>query len=1402
MPTHAIPSWIRSGLLAGALILIQTPVFGADALEAGFLSPPDSARPQTWWHWMNGNITREGITADLEAMKDIGLGGAQIFNVDEGIPAGPVKFNSPEWHELFKYTVAEADRLGLQLCIHNCAGWSSSGGPWNTPEHAMQRVVTSEVRVQGPARFNEVLPQPPVTRDFYRDIAVLAFKAPPTENVKMRAAAPAATTSTGDAEAANLCDGNDDTVVHLPPPSRGKPQWVQLEFYKPFAAHTIRLVATRETGECTGNLQVSDDGRSFRAVRDIHFTSRGPRTLQLSLGAKPVTSRFWRVQFNSMGRGAATLALAEIELVSPFLIENIDAKDGLNGNQVSSSPAADAVEGVAISPNGIVDMTKRVGTDGRLQWKVPRGEWIILRLGYTPTGRENHPAPPEGTGLECDKLSREALDAHWAGFMQKVIEDAGLFAGRSFNNALIDSYEVGGQNWDAGFRGEFKKRRGYDPVPFLPTFTGRLVGSPEISERFLWDVRRTIADLFAENYYGHFAELCHEHGLLASIEPYSGPFESLQSGQPADLVMGEFWAGSRGNPWVKLAASVAHIYGKPIVGAESFTASPGGAGRWQDDPWSLKPLGDLMFCTGLNRYIFHRYAMQPWTNRWPGMTMGQWGFHFERTETWWKQGKAWIDYVSRCQFLLQQGRFVADAAYFCGESAPVDMRVGNPPLPPGYDYDAINADVLLHRATVNNGRLRLPDGVSYTVLVLPPDDTDLTPQLLERIRALTRDGLTVVGARPQHSPSLENYPKCDRQVKSLAAGLWGKCNGTNVTENTVGRGRVVWGKSLAEVFTARELKPDFEFTGDSTDTKLVYCHRVAGDADIYFISNQRRQFDSADCTFRVAGKSPELWHPDTGVIEPAPVWSESDGRTTVRLQFDPAGSVFVVFRAKAQGDHLVAIQHDGPLVAGEGTKPAELHILKATYGVSLAWLDVTAKVKSLVSAGTRQIAAGNDLVGDDPASGVVKRLRVEFVLDGRQQAVEANEGQTLELPAGSEVVKALYGHLPGSDPHWLDVTAKVKSLVAGGMRQISAGNHLAADDPAPNLVKQLRVTFRLNGRLWTAEAPEGEMLDVPADAEVEKALYGRLPVQAPGPVLSVDLTAKLDALVKNGQLSVQVGNGLVDSDPAPFVPKELRVEYVFNGVIKQTANHEGEMITLPEAMLATHGSPVFDLVIGPDGQTRVRTRTPGTFVLTWASGRKTEVQCRSVPVPVEISGEWQLNFPPDWGAPPEVTLDRLIPWTDHTNEGVRYFSGTAKYQKEIEISGELIGSGRELWLDLGTVKNFAEVSLNGRPLGTLWKPPFCVNLTGVAQAGTNRLEVKVTNLWPNRLIGDEQLPDDREWSGKHLKAWPQWLLEGKPSPTGRFTFTTWHHWTKNDAPLESGLLGPVTLSVVETVVAN
>lgn len=1130
---------------------------------------------------MNGNITREGITADLEAMKQIGLGGATIVNVDCDIPRGKVPFMSPEWRQDFKFAVQEADRLGLKLCVENCAGWSSSGGPWVTPAEAMQCLTSSETNIQGPVEFDAVLPHPPEKLGFYREVAVLAFQNSSEPKEKPAPVKPAPKGRLEVKRAVYGAEGGGSIDV------------------------TDKIAATVRSGRRSLTVGNSEMGL------DPAINKPKQLTVDFVLDGKPITVTVDEGNSLTIPPNAHQRQRSRTDAERTFVNPPLPLDD----------------PGNPIPHDQVLDLTSKFSADGRLHWKVPAGNWTILRLGYTPTGVENHPAPTEGLGLECDKLSKSALDAHWNGFMQKVLDDLGPLGGKTLDCSLIDSYEVGNQDWTEQFRQEFTKRRGYDPLKYLPTFTRRVVDNPEVTDRFLWDVRRTVSDLFAENYYDHFAQLCKQHGLQSAIEPYTGPFESMPCGAPADVVMGEFWTGSQGHSSIKLAASIAHVYGKKIVAAESFTASPE-AGRWQNDPYAEKTLGDLMYCQGLNRYVFHRYAMQPWTNRWPGMTMGQWGIHFERTETWWNQGKAWIDYISHCEFLLQQGRAVEDAAYFNGQTAPSETRTGNPPLPAGYDSDAVDADALLHGATVRNGRITLASGANYAFLVLPPDDPNMTPEMLRCLRDLVRAGATIVGPRPDRSPSLNDYPKCDAQVKKFAGEMWGPCDGKTVFEHADGKGRVIWGKQLSDVFAEQNLKPDFESTSKTRTSRISYAHRIADGADIYFVSNQRREFDSVECTFRVDGKIPELWHPDTGVIEPAAVWSSENGRTKVRLDLDPAGSVFVVFRHAANtADHVVSIK--------------------------------------------------NDVLAPPPSNSTLS------------------------------IQHAVYGATDGAGE--MDVTAKVASMISDGQLIVTANNATFERDPAVLHGKRLSVDYTLDGKPGHAVAEENGMLMIPQEV------------------------------------------------PVPTAPASREV--------LETA----------------------------DGSINVRSWTNEEVHLVTSGGKALQTHTTGLPAPGVISGAWALTFPPNWGAPPSITLDKLISWTDDTNSGVRYFSGTATYEKEIEIPAERLADGREVWLDLGNVKNFAEVSLNGQSFGVLWKPPFRVNVTSAAKSGSNRLLVKITNLWPNRLIGDEQLPPDRDWAGKQLRDWPQWLLEGKPSPTGRITFTTWHHWTKDSPLLPSGLLGPVML---------
>ena len=639
-------------LCAASLFSLPQALAAAPAdLEQGFSSPPDSAKPWVYWFVMDGNLSREGITADFEAMKEVGLGGLLFMEVDVGIPKGPVKFMSPPWRDLFKHANQEAARLGLVMTMPASPGWTGSGGPWVKPAQSMQKLVSSETNLAGPRRFEGLLAQPQTVAGFYRDVAVLAF---PTPSGTYR-----------------IPDLLEKAVFH-----RG------------------------------------------------HYSSESGVKAVLSAAAGP-------------------------------------------------GPAPEAI----VRLDRIMDLTAQLDSQGRLAWDVPAGSWTVLRWGHTSTGANTRPAPEPGVGLECDKFDRAALDAHFHDFLGKLLEDLGPLAGRSLVALHIDSWEMGPQNWTARFREEFQRRRGYELLRYLPIMTGRVVESLEGSERFLWDLRQTILELITENHAGHLAALAHQHGLQLSIEPYDGtPCDDMTYGARADTPMGEFWRDTF-STWFSCteATSIAHTYGRRVIQAEAFTSGDGE--RWLAHPATLKTLGDWAFCEGINRFVFHRYAHQPWLDRWPGMTMGPYGIHYERTQTWWDLSRAWIQYLTRCQFLLQQGLTVADVCFLKPEASPQVFRApasatrGNPPERLGYSFDGCNPEVVLTRMTVQNGRLLLPDGMSYRLLVLPQTQT-MTPALLRKVKELVQAGATVIGPRPLKSPSLTGYPRCDAEVQQLAAELF------------------------------------------------------------------------------------------------------------------------------------------------------------------------------------------------------------------------------------------------------------------------------------------------------------------------------------------------------------------------------------------------------------------------------------------------------------------------------------------------------------------------------------------------------------------------------------------------------------------------------------------------------
>ncbi|MCX6619921.1 MAG: glycosyl hydrolase, partial [Acidobacteria bacterium] len=747
-----------------------------------------------------------------------------------------------------------------------CPGWSQSGGPWVKPEQSMRFVTMSETRLTGPAAFTARLPAPTAN---FQDIAVLAFPAPKSDTDAISRHAPTVTATPATADAARLFDGNRDTTSPLP---QGASQ-VEVAVAAPFTARSLTLHPAPLPFRVDVELQAQGAGGNFATVKKFVYDRSNPGT---NVGPMPwgpvavafpaVTSRRFRLVFTGASKPGG---FGEIELSGAARLERFVEKQ-LGKMWQTPSPLWDAYlwpaqtwtdpPATAILPGNLLNLTSSLTADGTLNWKVPPGDWVVLRTGMAPTGVTNAPASPEGTGLEIDKMNRGLVRYHFNQFLGKLLQRIPSADRQAMGHVIADSYETGAQNWTDGLAPDFLKRYGYDPLPWLPVLSGRIVQSADASDRFLWDLRRLVADRISYDYVGGLRDVAAEHGLRLWLENYGHwgyPGEFLQyGGQSVDLG-GEFWEGrGLGNIELRAATSAGHIYGKPIISAEAFTGGP----AWQSTPWSLKARGDWATAQGINHFVLHVYIHQPNEDRVPGIS-AWFGTEFNRFNTWFAQAHDWIGYLRRTHFLLQQGRSVADVAYFIGEDAPKMTGQTKPELPEGYGFDYINAEAIEQRLTVKDGRFLLPDGTSYRLLVLP-DLATMRPAVLRKLRDLVHAGGAILGPRPERSPSLENYPACDLEVKQLAAEIWrntaqpalpAMLNQLSVTEDLSGVDRA----------------------------GFPWTHRTAPEGEIYFISHQGDRPAAPTVSFRVQGRQPEVWDAVTGERRDLPDFHEQHGRTVV-----------------------------------------------------------------------------------------------------------------------------------------------------------------------------------------------------------------------------------------------------------------------------------------------------------------------------------------------------------------------------------------------------------------------------------------------------------------------------------------------------------------------------------------
>jgi len=1099
-----------------------------DPLKSGFENPPQGARPRVWWHWMNGNITKEGIKLDLEWMHRVGLAGFQNFDAALQTPLvvdHRLAYMTPEWKDAFKSAIVLGDQLGLEMAIAGSPGWSESGGPWVPASQGMKKYVWSETFVEGGQPFTGTLAHPPSNTgafqnvpiqdllnapegskpipQFYADAAVIAYRAAASD-VPVESWHPKVTASGGAIDVAMLTDGDLEKTTKLPiPAAAGESAWIQYEFAEPqtmraitLATKGVNFIAAMLSGMGSPeiSLQASDDGQDFRSVVKLPGGGAPEHTVSFA----PVSAKFFRVAFKrtpapppppwagdlnpadfgfKVGPPPTDYEIAELVLHPGARVNHFEEKAAFTSPPDLYEFATPAVAPAdAIAKSDVIDLTRqdnaKVQADGTLEWTPPAGHWVVLRFGYSLLGITNHPATAEATGLEVDKLNRTFVKNYMEIYLDSYQQTVGadLIGKRGIRYVVNDSWEAGSQNWTDDMIAQFKKLRGYDPLPWMPVLAGQVVESAEASDKFLWDFRKTIGDLIANEHYGQLEATLHEWSMGHYGESHESGRAFVADGMEVkkfnEVPMSAMWTQVPGmnneqygyNADDRESASVAHIYGQNLAAAESLTAA---AAPWAWSPATLKPTADQELLNGINRFVIHESAHQPLVGKAPGLTLGPFGQWFNRNETWAEQAGAWVNYIARSSYMLQQGHFGADVVYFYGEDSNLTAIFADksPDVPAGYGFDYINADALIHELNVAGGRITTKSGMSYRVLGLDPYSKHMSLPVLRAIHKLVEDGAVVAGPKPTDDPSLADD---QAEFQKLNDELFG--DGTGV--HNVGKGTVYAGQSLTDAFNALKVAPDFDYTKPESDTRILFAHRKLADGDLYFVDNRKDRDETVDATFRVTGKAPELWHPETGKTEPAS-YHIADGRTTVPLHLEPWGTVFVVFRTPTK--------------------------------------------------------------------------------------------------------------------------------------------------------------------------------------ETSRTL-----------------------------------------------PKVVETE------------------------LAT------------------------------------------------VDGSWNVSFQPGRGAPASVTVDKLISWSDSADAGVKYFSGVGTYTKTLQASPDWFKKGAKLWIDLGDVKNLAEVTVNGKSLGIVWHTPYRADATSVLKPGANEVTIKVINAWVNRLIGDQQ-----------------------PEATTKYTFADVKPYKANSPLLPSGLLGPV-----------
>ena len=894
----------------------------ADTLY-GFENVQDSARTKTWWFHSETETTKDGITADLEAYKKEGIGGVVYYDQTHGRAENALPAFSPEWWQMLRFSAEEAERVGLSFEVNVSNGFVA-GGPWITNEYSMKRLTATELLVQGGQRFEGKLEVPMNKHNYSKDVAVLAFPAPEGKGSSSLTASPRITSNIKELDAEEIFNSNSQSLTWISVPEDERPVYLNLAFDSAFSARSI-CYEVRPKGLATtsatnipappqetfvgtgyrllpnlGQLEVSDDGVNYKFVCDLKPIYRAHENWQQKTISFPVAKgKYFRLNLhdwwesNESRPNMRNMQLGKVVISSAAKVDQWEEKAALYSEYIEQDRTPEYQPDETVKVADILNITDKMDADGVLRWDVPPGDWIVMRFAYVPTGGSTKHGRKNLMGRECDKMSVAAAKLQWDNYVGRIIDSLKVTNSGRLVGVVMDSHEAGAQNWTDNFIEEFKQRRGYDPTLYLPAMMGYVVDDWQRANGFLFDVRRNIADMIADNYYGTFERLSKENNLILTAQATGNALcivsDPIQAKSKVTKPQGEFWPiHPDGNYDIKESSSSAHLYDKYVASAEAYTDA-----KYSHSPADLKTLADYAYAFGINEFVICASAYQPWLDRYPGSTGGGRHYCINRNNTWWEYSAPFWDYQARCAYVMRKGKSSNDLCVFLGENAPVKILTYRlPDIPGGFDFDAFTADALHSRMEANDGLVTLPDGVNYKMMVLPRNG-DITLEALIKIGKMVDQGIKVYGPKPSCSKSGKEMNRA-AEYATLANELWGE-SPADQGQNQYGKGTVYWGMTLAEALKQADIHPDISMQeGNTKDAKIYFAHRKLADGDVYFMANRKDAVEDNIFTFSAEGKYAEMWNPVSGKRYALEATADKDGGATVKLRFAPRESYFVV----------------------------------------------------------------------------------------------------------------------------------------------------------------------------------------------------------------------------------------------------------------------------------------------------------------------------------------------------------------------------------------------------------------------------------------------------------------------------------------------------------------------------